>query len=38
LLANKSGIAESAKGGMAGLFWWQAAFPLLFLFQFEVRL
>jgi hypothetical protein len=38
VLANKSGIAESAQGGTAGFFWWQAAFPLLFLFQFEVRL
>src|SRR5207253_4006490 len=38
LLANKSAIAERTQGGMAGLFWWHAVFPLLFFFQFKVRL
>src|SRR5262249_46680226 len=38
LLADHSGIAEGAQGGMAGLFWSNAAFPLLFFFQLKVRL
>src|SRR6185312_13744610 len=38
LLANQSGIAESAHSGETCLFRRQAAFPLLFLFQFKVAL
>src|SRR5258705_1640398 len=38
LLADKSGIAERTQGGIAGFFWWHAVFPLLFFFQFKVRL
>jgi hypothetical protein len=30
LLANECGIAEGTQGGVAGFFWRQAAFPLLF--------